>query len=348
MKKLLALLLALSMLLSFTACIEEPSEDPVIPVTAATEEPTDEPASDDSEEPLDEPVEDEPVPALEPSDATPLMWRVTCPDGQTMYLFGSMHAADETLYPLSNTIMDAFYSADYLAVEVDMLAFMNDIAAIMAFQFAIMYEDGKSIVDEIGEELHARAAEVILESGFLDLGGASIEMFDMFRPFVWWSDLLTGIALEQSGLSAELGIEMIFIQEANERGIEILEVESIQAQIDVLLGFPLETQIMLIEEALDIELAVEGLLYLYEVFKYGDLEAITEMREEVAQSEEYADYYMDLLINRDIIMADAVEQYFAEGKDVFYIVGLLHMVGENGVIDLLTQRGYLVELVEIV
>jgi hypothetical protein len=355
MKKLLALILTLSMLLAFAACGNETeTEEPVVPAVAPAEsdEPTDDPEPSDPGDPgevtEEDPVETAAVP-LEPSDATPLMWRVTCPDGQTMYLFGSMHAGEPTLYPLPHTIMNAFNAADYLAVEVDMLAFINDMAALMAFQFSLMYDDGSTIIDEIGEDLHARAVAVIEESGF-DLGGIPLEMLDIFRPFVWWSDLLTGIALEQSGLSADYGLDMFFITDAYERGIEVLEVESVQSQMELLLGFSTELQMLLIEQALDIELNVEGLLWLYETFKYGDLEEITSMRESILDEmpEELGEeYYYGLLINRDIIMADAVEQYFAEGKSVFYVVGLLHMVGENGVVDLLIQRGYDVELVEI-
>jgi uncharacterized protein YbaP (TraB family) len=40
---------------------------------------------------------------------TPLLWEVQYED-TTLYLFGSIHAATEDLYPLSDTIMDAYES----------------------------------------------------------------------------------------------------------------------------------------------------------------------------------------------------------------------------------------------
>ncbi|MCL2636909.1 MAG: TraB/GumN family protein [Oscillospiraceae bacterium] len=352
MKRLLALLLALSMLFTFAACgSETEADEPVVPA-AVTPEADEDPAAPSEPEPAAPSHDDHENHDdffIEPSDATPLMWLVTAPDGQTMYLFGSMHAGEPSLYPLSDTIMDAFYAADYLAVEVDLLAFYSDFDAQEAVAAMIEYEEGMTIVDEIGEELYIKAIDALLGLG-LGLTLEDLEGLEMFKPYVWWSDIFTSLALEFSGLSPFFGIDFYFLMEAEEHGIEILEVESLLAQMETLLGFSTPLQMYMLEETLDIELMIEGLLQLYETFRYGDLEMVTAMREATLTempAEIAEEYYNGLMINRDIVMADAIEQYFAEEKNVFYIVGLLHMVGENGIIDLLTQRGYEVELVEI-
>ncbi|MDR2557944.1 MAG: TraB/GumN family protein [Oscillospiraceae bacterium] len=354
MKKLFALLLAMMMLLTFAACSNDGQTvgDTSIPasVTPTDEEPADEP-EEESGDPGEITVAEDPEEVAtivpEPSDATPLMWRVTCPDDQTMYLFGSIHVAGPTMYPLPHVIMDAFYAADYLAVEADTLAFINDRAAVMEYSFATMYDDGRTIVDEIGEELYARAVEAVEA---LNLG-IPIELLDIYKPFVWWNDILTAAAIELSGLSAEFGLDLFFLEKAYELGMGILEVESIMEQIELLLGFSAPLQMLMLEGALDIELAAEAVIELYESYKYGDLESFILMRKAILEetpAEIGEEYYQGLLVNRDIGMADAIEQYFEEGKNVFYVVGLLHMVGEGGIIDLLIQRGYIVELVEIV
>ncbi|MDR2532295.1 MAG: TraB/GumN family protein [Oscillospiraceae bacterium] len=342
MKKIIALILALMMILTImAACTDEPAEP--VQGTPAGEESASEADDDEADEP------DSIVTVIKPSDATPLMWLVTAPDGQTMHLFGSMHVAKPTMYPLPETIMDAFYAADYLAVEIDMLAFINDEEAFMAYVLSRMYDDGMTIIDEIGEELHARAVEVI--SGLdIDLDGMPIEILDIFKPIVWWNEILTAEAVELSELSSDYGLDMFFLMKAYERGMSVLEVESITAQMEVLLGFSTPLQMILLEGALDIELAAEGIVELYEIYKYGDIEAIILMREAILEEMPEGlgeEYYQGLLANRDIGMTDAIEEYFAEEKSVFFIVGLLHMVGEGGIVDLLTQRGYEVELVAV-
>ena len=78
--------------------------------------------------PEDEIIEEADTYTLPPNDIsenggiTPLMWRVTSPAGQSIYLFGSIHVAEESIYPLPGFIMDAFDSSEYLAVEIDFYA----------------------------------------------------------------------------------------------------------------------------------------------------------------------------------------------------------------------------------
>ena len=44
-------------------------------------------------------------------------------------------------------------------------------------------------------------------------------------------------------------------------------------------------------------------------------------------------------------MAETAEHYITDGKTVFYVVGLAHMLGEGGLVQLLKQSGYTVERV---
>ncbi|MBQ7160413.1 MAG: TraB/GumN family protein, partial [Clostridia bacterium] len=51
--------------------------------------------------------------------------------------------------------------------------------------------------------------------------------------------------------------------------------------------------------------------------------------------------------DRNIGMADKAEEYLAAGQKTFFAVGTGHMVGEGGIADLLTQRGYTVEKIPV-
>jgi len=347
MKKILALILSVVVLFSVVSCTSD--YEPITSVVGGdrpvpTEEIEPNPEIIDEPEPVDTGT-DESVPYVPPADITPLMWLVTAPDGQTMHLFGSIHAGDLSIYPLPGTIMDAFTSADYLAVEVDIVAFAEDMAAMMAFNMELMYQDGRTVADEIGEELTVKALDLIRELK-INVGGP-VELMRLFKPFML-IQVFTIPVLEGAGLEAELGLDMFFLEEAKKRGIEILEVESIESQLAAFNSFSPELNIALIESALDIEAGVEGLIELYEAWKIGDEQFIEAMKTEEDMDSELDAEYMDILLTqRDIVMADAVEQYFAEGKNVFYVVGLMHLVGEDSVVDLLRQRGYDVEVVEV-
>ncbi|HPQ89705.1 MAG TPA: TraB/GumN family protein, partial [Candidatus Mcinerneyibacteriales bacterium] len=72
-------------------------------------------------------------------------------DGETVYLFGSIHAADESFYPLPEKIETAFESSQALAVEADIRNI--DQMEITRFVFAHgMYPEGETLEKALGDE----------------------------------------------------------------------------------------------------------------------------------------------------------------------------------------------------
>ena len=249
-----------------------------------------------------------------------------------MYLFGSIHVASPGLYPLPDFVMDAFHRSDYLAVEVDLLA---DTGSAVALMLPFMYIDGRSAIDDMGEELHGQARAFLTESGML-------LPLDTFKPIMWYS-ALTGAVSEQAGFSLEYGLDMFFLREAQRRGMEVLEVESMQIQMDMMAGFSMPLQVALVASIVeDIDRSVQEVQELYSLWKQGDEQTITAMfnRDYIYDDELFAEYWDALLTQRDIRMTEIARSYMADGRNVFFVVGLAHFVVENGIIDLLVQYGY--------
>jgi hypothetical protein len=350
MKKPISLLLALLLVFALMGgCAQDPDTAEIPPVS----EPSD-PEAAGPEPTVSNPTGPEPTvpgPNLsEPPASTPLLWLVTAPGGQTMYLFGSIHVADAALYPLPDAVMDAFFRCDYLAVEVDMIAFSQDMRAVIALNTAMTYTDGSTIADEIGEELYEKVTDVMAGLGAeLRSMGLTIELLNMLRPFFWYQ-LLTAITTERAGLSGEYGLDMFFLTEAYERGMEILEIESMEMQLEIFLNFSQPLTNALLESYLEIDEAVAALEELYGLWKLGDrnaLEAHFDADTDDLSPELTAEFIDALMTQRDIGMVAAAEQFMAEGKKVFYVVGLFHMVGDNGIIEQLIAKGYAVERIPV-
>lgn len=290
------------------------------------------------------------TPSAEPSpspaaESSPLLWIVTSPEGEELHLFGSIHAAEEELYPLPKYISSVFESSDSLAVEADIIAYEEDLQGQMETSMKMMYPAGQKITDEIDAELVERAKAVLTEAEEELNLGVPISVLEGFRPTMWIT-ALESLALQKSGLSAEYGLDTYFLQEAKARGMEILEIESIDAQMDMFTGFSPPLQAYLLESALNVELSAFGLKLLYEQWKLGSEEALSLMviPSDTGESAEISAEYMDALITRrNITMADAAKRYMAEDKNVFFVVGIGHMLGDGGIVDLLKQDGYTVE-----
>lgn len=281
---------------------------------------------------------------------TPSLYRVQSQNGASIYLFGSIHIGDQDTYPLPETVMNAYNDSGYLAVECDIIAYESDIAAVTQTAQTMMCEPGKRIYDYVGEENY-NAAVQLLEA--FDL---YYEEFDYFLP-AFWISMLGEIPLELSQLDTEKGIDRFFLQNAKEHNKPILEIESVQEQMQMQLNYSMSLQKLLFEQSL-LNPTAQGLAMklMYESWRQGNQSALTgEMDYELQDFIElygeyegglYYEYYYELGEKRNIKMADTAELYLNEGKDVFYVVGAAHMGGKKGIISLLEQRGYTVEKIE--
>lgn len=273
-----------------------------------------------------------------------LFWEVTDPqDGGTLYLLGSIHTADASIYPMPDIVMEAFLNADLLAVEVDIVAMEADLAEMTELSRLMIYDDGTTIRDHIPQEVYDAAKALLSENGMYNF------TYDYMKPALWSSmlDLLTSDA---AGLTEDYGVDRYFLSLAHESGMRIYELESARLQYEMLTGFSDGLSALILETALsDREAQVREMLELYEVWKSGDFEAFSlymlEEPEELSAEEQllYEEYTNAMLHERNAGMAEKAAELIESGETCFYIVGAGHMVGETGLVAALERAGYIVE-----
>jgi len=96
-------------------------------------------------------------------DSGAFFWEVTDGDGKKLYLLGSIHVADDDIYPFSDVIVNAFNESSALAVEVDIDALEKDVQMQIEVLQYFMYDNGSTIEDHIDEELFERAKQYLVE-----------------------------------------------------------------------------------------------------------------------------------------------------------------------------------------
>lgn len=333
MKKFSSILLALCLLLSLCACSQfKPVQDltkDTDPTTAPTTVPT------------------ESTKPTEPADPiTPILYKVTDDAGHTAWLFGSIHVGYEYFYPLPDYVTSAYENSDALAVEFDVVAFTEDMAAQTEALMQLVYLDGTMIGDHIPEELYTEAVAVLEECGLY------MSALDLYYPALW-SNFIDAAQFESWGVDSELGVDMYFINNAHETEKQIQDIESGQFQYGMMSEFSDELQIELLEGSLDnYRHTDEGkaeIEELVQAWAYGNEEKIVELLNEEGKFETeeeallYAEYNNAMITERNENMADFAEEALSSGKEVFICVGTAHVVGPGAMADLLTQRGYTVE-----
>lgn len=342
MKKIFSFILAVLLCISLISCTLNKSAEP-----SNKKENTEEQKLPDKEE-KEEEQKEENTEKEEFSDYTPLLYKVTDDDGSIIWLFGSIHLGREDMIPLPDYVMDAYDSADALAVECNILEMENDLSSQIEFLKPLLYDDGTKIYDHISEELYESSVEILEENGSYNA------FFDYYKPILWQT-LIESFAYEKSGLCSDYGIDMNLLNFADESGKEILEIESIEFQYGMLTGFSDELQILLLEEIVDQygdEESHASLLSLVEAWCEGNVEGILSSEEsdlsdmsaeEIAM---YEEYNKAMLVDRNINMADFAQTALENDNEVFICVGAAHVVGDGGMADLLEKSGYTIEIIQ--
>jgi len=293
-------------------------------------------------------------------DSAGLFWKITGKDApNTIYLLGSMHLGDSSVYPMSKAIIKAFNISSYLGVEVNIYTMSEeDQAYLMDIQFL---SDGTTIKDHISGETYALLVEVA------EYFGMPEEVYNYLKPWAAMLGIQQAMAGDASAADATnpmLGIDMHFLMRAVNFGMPIVELESVRYQLEMFDSYSPELQEYLLLSVLaqpggedeenaptQEEIAEYVRMYnaiLLEAIKSGDEATLTAL---LTADRDYENPLMNefntkLWDIRDAAMADAVEAYLnaedAQG-DFFIIVGAGHTVGDTGIVSVMLARGYTVE-----
>jgi uncharacterized protein YbaP (TraB family) len=79
-------------------------------------------------------------------------------------------------------------------------------------------------------------------------------------------------------------------------------------------------------------------------WRAGELEELGD--ELLEEFEDFPGLYETLVTERNAVWAEALERMLRDGRRHLVVVGALHLVGNDSLIELLTERGHAVERVD--
>lgn len=289
--------------------------------------------------------------------AYPPMWKVTDKSGNSIYMLGTMHLATEYTFPLPDEVYDVYDKSDGVAVEYDIKSLQSNLNEAMKITKPLMYTDGTTIKDHISEEAYNIGKEKIKNYGMWN------ETFNYLKPS-YWLDVMQSMSVNSIQGISEDGVDMTFINKAYEDNKPVISIETLETQGE-LLGMYSDAMVEFIllndSESLDCtEETVKQMAELYNVWASGDLDKTLELAgydettvdlsgtDDIPEEllKEASGYDKILLDNRNKVMVDRAEEFMRNGNNYLYMVGTLHYLGENGIINLLENDGYTVERVE--
>lgn len=260
-----------------------------------------------------------------------LFWQVSAP-GATLYLFGSIHFGSADMYPLSRAVERAFGASDALVVEANIAAAdPEQTAQWMAAQ--AMYQDGSTLDQKLAPATWQRLTKTATDLGM------PTQLLSRQRP--WLVSLtLSALAMQRYGYSDELGIDNHFLQAAG--GKAIIELESIQQQLAFFDGFSeQEQEAMLVQTLDDIARGPELLQKTANAWRAGADSELDSLLNDAFRSDAAARrLYRVLIVDRNAAMTAKLAALLKRGGTYFVVVGAAHLVGDQGIVSQLRERGY--------
>ena len=252
--------------------------------------------------------------------AEPLVWQAQDTQRQFIIL-GSIHAGDDGFYPLPTAFTSHWDSADALVVEANILqpssAQLNPAVATTA----------EMLTDTEKQALAATAKQAGLSSA----------------PLLSSPPWLAAISLQmkmaaQAGLSPDRGIDVTLLKRAQASQLPILELESIEKQLRLMEQLDDHGKNLLMTTVNEWDEMAGQLSCLLDAWQAGDQAQLDTLFDE-SQYDDDTDTALIVDRNHDWATKLIEDTAYQQGKFLI-VVGAMHLLGEEGLPELLKQKGF--------
>lgn len=268
----------------------------------------------------------------------PLLWKVSDADND-VYLLGSFHLLKPDDYPMPADIDRAFDDAESLLFEVDPRE-MTAPETVAMMQKYMAYDNGQSLSKVLPKVTLDRLATLVSASG------SSVQALEQSEPWAVSLGLVIGVS-QAMGFKPDLGLDRHLMDRAAKAGKPAGGLETVDDQMKAMDAVPYAEQAQGLDEFLqDPKKAMQQLQDMHAWWRAGDVERLDkDMRAEMAAKTPQS--YKLLDVDRNNAWLPQIEKRLTGSKsdDTLVVVGALHLLGADGLVEKLKAKGYKVERV---
>ena len=261
------------------------------------------------------------------------LWQIS-KNGNDLFLGGTIHMLKKEDYPLPVEFSEAFKKSDKLVFETDIeMAQTPEFGKKMAKMFTL--PPGKSLNGVLNKKTLKKLEKHLAERNI------PIDSFLHFKPSMVVL-VLTVIELKKMGM-VDIGVDQYFHNKAKEAGKTIGYFETVDEQLAFLLtmGDGNENE-MIINTINDMSRMEAMMAVIKSAWLNGDenkLAAVT-LTEMIR---DFPNLYQTLLVKRNNNWMPHIERMMTDKKVEMVLVGALHLVGKDGLLQQLRNKGYTVK-----
>lgn len=273
-----------------------------------------------------------------------LLWRISG-NGleRPSYVFGTHHMAPKAILDSVPQVRQVQNEVQQVCGEVDMLNIQRSMRATAE---AMLLPSGKSLNDYLPADKRGVVDEVLKKYVGIGVDNGVVQRM---CPAAVNNQIVSAMAAKQMPKEdADFRVDVYFQTKADKAGKKVIALETVQQQLKLLFSATLNRQgTMLACTAENIDWMATQLEMLTDAYMHRDLVAIEEaINQEQGDDCDYnPEEKAALITDRNRAWVEQMPSIMA-GSSTLFVVGVGHLVGEEGLIKLLTAAGYKVEAVD--
>jgi uncharacterized protein YbaP (TraB family) len=264
-----------------------------------------------------------------------LMWKAASPT-TTVYLVGSIHLGDSSMYPLPKEVESAFAAAKVLAVEIN-IKNADQAKMVGLIQKYGLYTPDDSLTKHLPKETQTALDDYCARHNVPRQG------MEQLKPWVV-AVTIAAMAWQQAGEDPSLGIDIHFLDESKppQRNDEL---ESMESQLSIFAEASEQEQQSMLGAILKQGDKTKDIIKRTQAaYVAGDPDALQKVMDE---QDDVGSKTLEkkLLDDRNAVMTGKMEEYLKGKEPIFVVVGAAHIIGDKGIARQLRDKGYKVEQV---
>lgn len=274
------------------------------------------------------PIEDRDRNIAKPIHSQGLLWRVESQQGSVSHLFGTIHVSDPRVNVLSAALQAALVGSSQFIMEV-----VIDRESVSTMSSAMILPHDEMLKKVSRPHVYERALELLKHHGVNE------SMAMRLKP--WAAYTILSLPPRQVGVALDIRLMRL----AQKHQLQVYGLESMEEQISLFDSMDMTDQHRLLRQVIcNYELVQSDLDQLIDLYRNRDLGAMLQMAEKYRYpgSEKFLD---TLLWRRNVIMANRMQASLKAGG-AFVAVGALHLPGDRGILQLLTNTGFSVRAID--
>lgn len=251
-----------------------------------------------------------------------------------MYIGGTIHVLRASDYPLPQEFDEAYNQSDYVVFETD-LALANSQTLQRMLEQKMMLPPNQNLSAILSAKTYAKLKDYINKEGY------NIEVFDHLQP---WAVMLTLSQLKLSSIGIDQnGVDSYYNQRSLSDRLPQHYLESIEEQSAILTDIGKDEEDAVILQTLhDMKTLPSMMEWMVKEWREGKTERlkrelVDEMRNDSPKM------YRIILKQRNAAWMPKLLSMLHEEKRGFVLVGAMHLLGRDGLLEQFKRQGYRVE-----